>query len=78
MDPVNVSRKGRRRKGDVEGNAKAGERRAIRKNVIWKSLSISCGFPKNRKFREIMEIDRKFRVTTANPSEGLEMVQRFS
>ena len=26
MDPVNVSRKGRRRKGDVEGNAKAGER----------------------------------------------------
>jgi len=50
----------------------------IRKNVIWKSLSISCGFPKNRKFREIMEIDRKFWVTTANFSEGLEIVQRFS
>jgi len=41
---------------------------SIRKNMIWKSLSISCGFPKNRKFQ----------VTTANFLEGLEIVQLFS
>ena len=52
--------------------------RAIRKNVIWKSLSISCRFPKNGKFREIVEIARKFLVTTANFLQGLEIVRLFS
>ena len=50
----------------------------IRKNVIWKSLSISWQFPKNGKFREIVEIARKFLVTTANFLQGLEIVRLFS
>ena len=50
----------------------------IRKNMIWKSLSISSWFPKNGKFQEIVEIARKFLVTTANFLQGLEIVKLFS
>ena len=50
----------------------------IRKNRIWKSISISWQFPKNRKFQEIMEIPRKFLVTTTNFLEGFEIVHLFS
>ena len=50
----------------------------IRKNVIWKSLSISYRFPKNRKFGEIVEIAGKFQVTTANFLEGSKLFIFFS
>ena len=49
----------------------------IRKNVIWKSLSISYRFPKNRKFGEIVEIAGKFQVTTANFLEGFKLFNFF-
>ena len=49
----------------------------IRKNVIWKSISISCQFPENRKFGEIVEIARKFQVTAANFLEGSKLFNFF-
>ena len=49
----------------------------IRKNVIWKSISISCRFPKNRKFGEIVEIAGKFQVTAANFLEGSKLFNFF-
>ena len=49
----------------------------IRKNVIWKSFSISCRFPKNRKFGEIVEIAGKFQVTAANFLEGSKLFNFF-
>jgi len=51
---------------------------AIRKTGIWKSLSISCIFPKTKKFQEIVELPRKFLVTSTNNYKFLRRLRNDS